>query len=309
MILCALLLDGASIVLAPDASVTGNSIELGEVATFSGVDETTRAGLAAIDLGYSPSPGYSRLLFSERITQAVTLTYPGLVFDVQGSETCKVEPVTRIVESTRIIEVARQALTTAVAGSRTTIELQRGVIDVEVPESGSEPVVRAALNSSEVRTGVQSVTVRVEVDGRAYATRQVHFRVQRWEEVSVLKRTLPSGQVITAEMLEVREVLVPGTRRDPALTGTMLVGAVAARKLEAGQALVSLDVHRPLAIEAQAPIMVEVRRGTVTARAAATALQGGALGERIGVRIAGSNRELFGIVTSRSLVVVDLGSD
>jgi flagellar basal body P-ring formation protein FlgA len=309
MILCALLLDGASIVLSPEASVTGNSIELGEVATFTGVDEATRARLADIDLGYAPSPGYSCLLFAERVAQAVTLVQPGFVFEVTGSATCKIQPVTRIVESAQIIDVARQALSAAVTGGRTTFELQQGVVDVEVPAGNSEPIVRAALNSSDVRTGVQSVTVRVEVDGRAYATRQVQFRVQRWEQVSVLKNSIPSGQVISADMLELREVLVPGTRTDSALTSSMLVGAVAARSLEAGRALVSLDVHRPLAIEPQAPVIVEVRRGAVSARAAAIALQGGALGERIRIRIADSSREMFGVVESRSLVVVDLGAN
>ncbi|QDU86554.1 flagellar basal body P-ring biosynthesis protein FlgA [Planctomycetes bacterium Pla163] len=309
MILCALLLDGASIVLSPDASVTGNSIELGEVATITGVDEATRATLAAIDLGYSPSPGYSRLLFAERVAQAITLVQPGFVFEITGSATCKVQPITRIVESSQIIDVARQALAAAVTGGRTTFELQQGVVDVEVPEGGSDPVVRASLNSADVRTGVQSVTVRVEVDGRAYATRQVHFRVQRWELVAVLERSIPSGTVITADMLEQREVLVPSSRTDSALTSSMLVGAVAARQLEAGRALVGLDVHRPLAVEAQAPIIVEVRRGAVSARAAAIALQGGALGERIRIRIADSSREMFGIVESRSLVVVDLGAN
>jgi len=305
--LCALFLDGASIVLSKDAIVSGNAIELGEVAVISGVEPGVIANLEAVDLGYSPSPGYSRLLFAERVAQAVELAYPGLDFTVTGSPTCKVEPATRTVEGSRIVQVARDALTTAARDARVTVSLLEAVADVKVPLGADEPVVRAALNASQVTSGVQSVSVRIEVDGRPQATRQVQFRVQVWQTVDVLNRSVRAGDVITPDMIEQREVIVPGHQRGGALTRSMLVGAAAARNLEPGRAILEVDVHRPLAVEAQASVLVEVRSGAIRARAAAVALQGGAIGERIRIRVVDSQHEMTAVVQSRSLVIVELG--
>lgn len=306
--LCALLLDGASIVLSKDAIVSGTAIELGEVATISGVEPGTIANLEAIDLGYSPSPGYTRLLFAERIAQNVALAYPGLEFTITGSPTCKVEPMTRTVEGSRIVQVAREALTTAARDARVTVSLLEAVPNIKVPAGTEEPTVRAALNADTVSTGVQTVTVRIEADGRPQATRQVQFRVQVWQTVDVLNRSVRAGDVITPDMIEQREVIVPGHQQGGALTRSMLVGAAAARNLEPGRALLEIDVHRPLAVEARASILVEVRSGAIRARAAAVAIQGGAIGERIRVRILDSEREMTAVIESRTLVVVDLGN-
>lgn len=305
--LCALLLDGASIVLSKDAIVSGNAIELGEIAVISGVEPGVIANLEAIDLGYAPSPGYTRLLFAEKIGQSVALAYPGLDFTITGSPTCKVEPLTRTVEGSQLVQVARDAVTTAARDARITASLLEAVADVKVPAGSQEPVIRAALNQSQVTSGVQSVTVRIEVDGRPQATRQVQFRVQVWQTVDVLKRAVRAGDVITPDMIEQREVIVPGHQQGGALTRSMLVGAAAARNLEPGRAVLEIDVHRPLAIEAQASILVEVRSGSIRARAAAVALQGGAIGERIRIRVVDSDHEMTAVIQSRSLVVVDLG--
>lgn len=308
MILCALLLDGASIQLKTDAVVTGTSIELGEVAIIQGVEPDLLASIESIDLGYSPSPGYSRLLLGERVAQNIALAQPGFEFTLLGAPSCRVEPKTSTVPGSRLVEVARNAIETAARDVRATISLMQAVSDVNVPEGSSPPVVRASLNSMDVQTGTQSVTVRVEVDGHAHVTRQVLFGVQVWQTVTVLREGIESGDIITPAMLEQREVLVPGAQAGAPLTQSMLVGAVASRRLQEGRPILDIDVHRPLAVEAQSPIVLEVRSGAIKARATATALQGGSLGERIRVRLDGSEREMFAVIESRSLVVVDLGS-
>jgi flagella basal body P-ring formation protein FlgA len=308
MLLAALFLDGLTISLRPMAEVEGNTIELGEIAVVAGVEPGLAASLEAVDFGYTPSPSYTRTILATKVAEKLRNDFPGLEFVVDGAIACTVTPRTQMVTNEEIEAAARAVLESAVTGERITLLLRSAVDDAIVPYTPVPPEVRATLNTPDVRSGIQSVSVRVEIDGRTHAVRQVHFDVQRWQTVAVLRRPVPSGTIITPDNVEEREVLVPPSQREPALTADMLIGSVTARYLDAGRAVQRIDVHRPKVVEARAPLILEVRHGQITARAAAIALEDGSAGDRIRVRIVDSGREMHVTVVSRELVVIELGA-
>jgi flagella basal body P-ring formation protein FlgA len=298
---------GTTVTLRAEAFCEGNSIELAEIAEITGADAGLAAALAALDFGYSPSPSYSRTLVANRIAEEIARAFPGVPVTLDGSAVCKVWPRTQVVQRTDIESAARTALETAVAGERVSLTLRAPIDDVLVPVSVGAPEIRAVLNNPNVQSGIQSVTVRIELEGRVHATRQVHYDVQRWQRVAVLRRPVASGVIVTPDMVEEREVLLPPTQREPSLTSDMLIGAVTARYIDSGRAIQPIDVHRPKVVEPRAAVIVEVRHGQITARAAAIALEEGAGGDRIRVKILDSGREMYATVVSRELVVVELG--
>ncbi|MEZ5977543.1 MAG: flagellar basal body P-ring formation chaperone FlgA [Planctomycetota bacterium] len=296
-----------TVTLPTDAAVSGQSIELAEVATITAGDPAVVSALGSIDLGYAPSPGYSRTLAAQRIFDAIQTAQPGVQVRMAGSPLVRVTVRTEVVPADRLQQVAREALEALADGDRITIDLQQALVDVEVPIGNEAAVVRALPAATEVRTGTNAVTVKVEVDGRTYVTRQVLFTVQRWQNVAVLSRGVSSGEAITPDIVEVREVVLPAHQREKPLTTSMLIGSVAIRDLPAGKAVLGIDVHRPNAIQAQTPIVLEVRHGAIKARAMAVAMDSGAIGDRIRVRVVDSGREMHAHVESRDLVVIDLG--
>jgi len=66
-------------------------------------------------------------------------------------------------------------------------------------------------------------------------------------------------------------------------------------------------VVRELLVQSGASLLLEVRRGAVTARIPAVAEQAGALGDRIRVRPTNGTRTLQARVTARDLARVDMG--
>ena len=68
MILTAtLLLGSVTVVLPPDARVSGTELRLGSIARVEGDDPTEVASLKSMHLGYSPAPGYSRLFDANQL--------------------------------------------------------------------------------------------------------------------------------------------------------------------------------------------------------------------------------------------------
>jgi flagella basal body P-ring formation protein FlgA len=295
-----------TVTLRPEAFVEGSSIELAEIATITNAEPGLTAALEALDLGYAPSPSYSRTLVANKIADEIARAFPGVPIALDGAVVCKIWPRTQTVARTDIELAARTALETAVTGERVTLALRAPIDDVIVPVSVGAPDIRAVLNNPNVQSGTQSVTVRIELEGRVHATRQVHYDVQRWQTVAVLRRPIASGTIVTPDMVEEREVLVPPSQREPSLTTDMLIGAVTARYIDAGRAIQRVDVHRPKVVEPRAAVILEIRHGQITARAAAIALEEGAGGDRIRVKILDSGREMHATVVSRDLVVVEL---
>ena len=61
-------------------------------------------------------------------------------------------------------------------------------------------------------------------------------------------------------------------------------------------------------VKAVDDVSFEIKKGAITARVSAVALEDGSRGDRIRVSVLPSERELKGVVASRDLVNADLGS-
>ena len=79
LILATLLLSNITVTLPAEASVEGSEITLGQIATITGADPEEVARIAAIELGYAPSPGFTRVVQGWKVeaqleTKGVTVT-------------------------------------------------------------------------------------------------------------------------------------------------------------------------------------------------------------------------------------------
>jgi hypothetical protein len=77
-------LGGATVTLPVDAKVKGTEIELGELCLVAGLDGELVARVRALELGYAPAPGFSRLLTAERIRAELARALPGVEIRVTG---------------------------------------------------------------------------------------------------------------------------------------------------------------------------------------------------------------------------------
>ena len=305
----ALLLSSVSVVLPTEVRVSGTELRLGAVAQVAGEDAQEVARIEAVLLGYAPAPGYSRLLQAARLLEEIKTAAPGVDVRIVGARACRVWPETAAVTGSAIEAVARQELGRHLANTDAQATIISSPQDIQVPASAEQSVLRSLIPAASVRPGVVSVPVRVMVDGSVYRTVWTSWNVEVWATQSVLVREVRAGESLTASMFERRRsALSFSNARGQVLGHELLVGSVAARDLAAGIVLTEKDVVRPKLIKAGDMIFFEITKGAITARVPAIAQEDGARGDRISVTLVQSEREIKGIVASRELVHMNLGS-
>jgi flagella basal body P-ring formation protein FlgA len=301
-----LLAGGATVTLNAEARVRGAEIELGEVATIACADAALAERLGALSLGWAPAPGYARTLRADRLAADLARLAPEVEIALAGALACSVAPQTEQVRGEAIEAAARRELERSFAGRDAELVLARAVSNVEVPGGARPCVLEAALDPRAVRVGVASVPVRVIVDGEPYRTVWTEWKVETRELRAVLTRALRAGETIGRGDVETRRVRVVGARAGKLLDLERAIGSVAARDLAAGAALDEADVVRPQIVARGDALTVEVRRGSVAARAAAVASEAGRAGDRVRIVLTGSGRTLTATLVSRDLAVVEM---
>lgn len=312
-LLSLLLSTGITVTLPMEAESCGTEVELGEIAQVRGADPELVARAGALELGYAPSPGYSRLFRAERIREQLARELPGVEVRLAGHAACRVRPEVVRIAPADVERAALEELVRLHGAAGPALELRTRIEEVAVPAGGAEHRLRARVEADELATGIVSVPVEILVDGVVYRTVWTSWRVEVWRTMPVLARAVPAGTVLSADMLEPQSVRWMGAGTGRPLDPTRIVGSVAARDLAAGEALTALDVHRATVVQATESVFLCVRKGAIQAKVPAVALEPGAVGDRIRVRallLGGPKdaaQELTARVVHRDLVEIDLG--
>lgn len=304
-----LLLGSVSVVLPSEARVSGTELRLGAIAQVAGENPLEVERLKAVHLGYAPAPGYSRLLDAHRLLEQIQQAAPGIEVRIVGSRACRVWPETTAIKGSAIEASARTELARHLANTDAEATLVSIPQDIQVPASSTPGVLRSLISATAVHPGVVSVPVRVMVDGSVYRTVWTRWNVEIWGTHSVLVRNVRAGETLRANMfVRQRLALNSSNARGQVLGQAFVLGSVAARDLEQGIVLTERDITRPTLIKAGDTIFFEIKKGAITARVPAVAQEDGARGDRITVTIVSSERQIKGVVASRDLVLMNLGS-
>jgi flagella basal body P-ring formation protein FlgA len=295
----------ASLSLPREAHVAGRQLSLGQVVRIEGPDLQQVERLRAYSLGYTPAPGFSRVLSAERLGQELARAFPGESLRFLGERHTRVWPATETITAAAQREAGAAALTDLQRGRTIEFLPLAEPADLAVP-AGAEPArLVARLAGQNLASNAVEVSLEVYTDGALYRTLRLPYRAVEWVELPVLVRDVAPGETLSVQDFKLERLPKQPGQVTP-LTLAMAAGALSSRALRAGQPISAQDVHRPLAILAGNTLFVEVRRGSVAARSLGVALDSGSLGDRIRIQLAGSQREMRAVVQSRDLVVVSL---
>lgn len=307
-ILASLILGGVTLTLSPQARVRGAEIELSAIATLAGDDAAEVERVRALKLGYAPAPGHSRLIAAQRLEADVERLLTGVDVTVVGASACRVLPATEMLTGAALTSVAKAEIVRWTQGRDAQLELVSSLADLEVPTSNSPLDLRAVIAEPQVRAGVLNVPIRISVDGQLYRTVWSNWRVTLYQEVNVLKNAIKAGDALTPELFERKRVALTTGGESPAPL-ELQRGVKAARDMAAGAMLKSSDVALDTLVKRGDTLFLEIRRGAITARVAASADQDGRAGDRIRVTLLDSGKNINAVVQSRELAVIDLARE
>jgi flagella basal body P-ring formation protein FlgA len=307
MALASLFLGGLVIVLPAQVQVRGTELSLGSVAQVRGDDAALVERAKALELGWTPAPGYTRVLQNWQIEQKLAAAFAGTSVKFEGSPACKIAPETAHVAGSALLAKAQEELRSVFGAREVALVAQGQVSDLEVPQGQKPCELRCAIERREQHAGAWSVPVQVWVDGTLYQTCWIGFAAELYDLVPVLAREVRRGDVLDGSLLELRRTRIGADLGGEPLGFMALNGAVALRDLGAGSVLTERDVQRAKLVRNGDTVQLQVRKGSITARGTAIAKADGSAGERIRVWNSDKTRELSGTVIGRGLVEIDLG--
>jgi len=281
------------------ANIRGTEVELGEVAKVTGANDELVNRVRALELGYAPAPGYTRVLVTERVREKLYQKLPEIKVTVVGERACRLFPTVTPVSREEVLITARKALMEKFGAEGTNVQLEGEIPEVRIPEGSGPLQLVARPNPREFASGLVSVPVDLVVDGLRYRTLWTTWRVEVYEVRSVLVHPVKKGQEFSPSMFVQKRVPVPAGRQVLPLDRTTLLGAVAKRDLYTGEVVSAFDVHRPTVVAIGEPLLLNVRKGSISAQISVQALEAGAIGDRIGVRTLGTGRELIATIRRR----------
>lgn len=150
-----------------------------------------------------------------------------------------------------------------------------------------------------------STQVRVRCPGEAGWSLSVRARVQVFAPAVLARRALPAGHLIEPADILRGEVDLTGSQRPALRDEALVLGRVVRIGLAAGQAIGAEHLRLPVVVRRGQALEVTATVGQVSVTSAGTALQDGAVGELIRVKMLGG-RTLQGVVTSEGRVAVPL---
>lgn len=295
-----------TVTVPKEAKVRGQDVTLGEVARIEGATPEVQARIEAVALGYTPTPGFSRVLTRADIAEKLRTTLAGTAVDVVGADRCRIEIETEIVQGEQLRGEASKALRLGLTGRDVTIADDGATADVVVPKSESRVELRATLDLSTLRTGVLSVPVQIWIDGAPYQTVPTSFRVDLYEQMPVLVTDVRRGEQLSSSYVAMRRTRIDGGVPGDPLSMASVPGATALRDMQRGAVLTTRDVQRAQLVKRGDVVQIQVRKGPVVARATAIATADGCLGDKVRVTTTDSKRELAAVVIGRGSVEVDL---
>lgn len=105
------------------------------IVRIEGAEASDQARIAALTLGYTPSPGYGRVITRDEIASRIRAALPDSTISVLGAERCRIEVETETVRGETLQQHALKALRDATAGLDVAISAPTPTPDVVVPRA------------------------------------------------------------------------------------------------------------------------------------------------------------------------------
>jgi len=281
--------------IAEEATVHGETVNLGHIASFQPAGDPRVATLEALQVASAPAPGntlrFNRQFLDYKVASAVADHGEDITLDTPDG--ILVRRTAQMITRSRMEEIFRDHILKNAPWPEDEIILEsiRVPEDVALPEGALQWDLRENGNTDYL--GNVSATLTFAVDGRQVRRVPLSCRVSITRDVLQAARRIGRGDLIRNEdVVQVRETTM--RRHGDALTAPKeAVGKRAARSIQQGRTLSAAMVEDPPVVEKGTLVTIVAENAILRITARGEALEDGRRGERIRVRNLGSGKEFY----------------
>ncbi|MFO7783491.1 MAG: flagellar basal body P-ring formation chaperone FlgA [Thermodesulfobacteriota bacterium] len=293
--------------IAEEATVTGDVVTLGQIASFHPDTDPRVASLKDVEVSSAPAPGNTHRFNNRFLNYKVG----SVIRDQKEEITLEAPPslvihrTAQVVTSAQMEEIFRDHILKAAPWPETDIIMEsiRVPEDLALPEGALRWNIRKNGNTDYL--GNVSAALTFYVDSRRIRRVPVSGRVSITREVVRAAGNIQRGDVIATKDVEIVEETTMRRHGEALVSKEEAVGKQAARRIRAGSTLTSAMVEYPPVVERGSSVIILAENDSLRITTRGEALQDGRQGESIRVRNLQSGKEFSSIVTGPGWVAVE----
>jgi len=288
------------------AIVRGDSVTLGEIASFAPAGDPRVYELRALEVASAPSPGNSCEFNSRFLEYKVgsALSSFGEDIDLQTPSSLVVRRSAQVVTSRRMEEIFTEYLKREAPWGEKEMSLEQIRVprDIALPEGTLHWEIRENGNADYL--GNISATLTFFVDGSQIRRVPLSGRIAVTREVVRAAGRIRRGDVITGDDVEMALETSIRDRGDTLSDPGEAIGKRATRSIRTGTSLTAAMVESPPLVTKGSPVTIVAENSVVRITTLGEALEDGRKGDRIKVRNTRSGKEITSTVESAGWVKV-----
>ncbi len=298
--------DKLEIRVSGEATVSGDAVTLGHIASFQPSGDPRVASLKAVEVASAPAPGNAHRFNRRFLNYKVGSAIADLGDDVtlRTPDQLVVHRTAQVVTAARMEALFRDHVlqTAPWPEEEITLESIRVPEDVALPEGDLRWDIRENGNADYL--GNVSATLTFYVNGRQIRRVPVSARISITREVLRAVRRIQRGEMVEPEDVHrVRETTMRH-HGDVLVDPEEVVGKRAARSIRAGRTLTAAMVEEPAVVERGSAVVILAENDTLRITTRGEALEDGRRGDRIRVRNLQSGKEILSTVQAPGWVMV-----
>ena len=285
----------AQSMLQPSASVTGDTIHIGDLFTNTGTH-------AMESVAAAPAIG-QRVTFSASWLGAVASEHHVAWTPSSDYDRATVERATRFLTADTI----GQRLLTEMATNTTadtTIQFDNPGIRFVVPAEASDSIALDGVTLDQ-RSGRFSAFVSAPADSPNPQRQRVSGRIVYQLTVTVPSRGIAIGDVVGPNDLQTIKLPRERVAGDTVTDASQLVGKAAKRVLRVGELVRAGDVQDPILVHKGETVMIELDTDVMQLTTQGRAMEDGALGASIRITNIQSNRVIDAVIAGSGRAVIN----
>jgi flagellar basal body P-ring formation protein FlgA len=287
------------------ALIDGETVSLGDIATFQPSDDIRVDRLKAIEISASPAPDTIRKIEKDLIMYRVTSLIKGdkdITLDLP--ESIMIERDSQVITGKTLEKIftdyvlenspwGQDQVVIEKINTPSSIAFPKGKLDWEITEKQNNNF-----------SGNLSITVEFYLDGESQRKIALSGKVGAIREVVKAARNINSGEIISSKDIFLVSEKGKNNSKNSITSIKDVIGKRAIRRIQADQLINNSMVMVPPAIEKGAHVIIKAENEDLVITASGKALEEGGVGDQIKVMNTASGKEIIATVKRSDLVVV-----
>jgi len=294
------------IIIDKNADVSGDTVILGDIASFHPADDRRIPGLMELEISASPSPGNSFRLNERFLIYKISSAIADKD-DIKAKipEYLTIKRSAQYISPKQFEDIFRDHILEQSPWPLDRITFERITTpgSISLPEGELRWIIHEKSSTDYI--GNVSISLELWINGRQIRRVPISGRISITEELVQAARRIKTGELITRDDLVLATENSIRFKKNTITDMTDVIGKRSVRNIQAGQVITAGMIENPPMIKKGNRVLIKAESPEIVITTQGKVLEDGCFGDQIRVVNISSGKEIFAVVTGPGLVEIN----